>query len=660
MSVAWPTAPAASVPGDTGNPVHFVNNSTELRNRISARVADHFPEDIVVADNVTVQGQQVNGYNWNGSQTGIVAGRTLRVFGGTNSKMVHSGSNADGAVWKVRNSVGVELHSMECDGESTGANGAFAIIVFGARWDNDPNRGDSHYSVVSHCDLHHSRQAIIKCDGDGNSSHGKIIANEIHHAGLSGGSGQGFGEGCYVGDGNTKRAHTDATISYNHIWEINDGEGINVKRNCDNATMMFNHIHRVTIDSGGVITTEAFNCTSHGDRIYDASKVQNGDDEADGYEIVSGDLAITSALVWGVSGSGISLVRTNSAYIGTVTCRNSLINADRGKYRINFEGYAGSTHQTLTASDNLILGNASIQSNGNVAGSTYTGDLNVTAADFVGPITGNADAGTGPGSGFELVAGSPAVNSANSSTSPVTDAQGANRDAQPDKGPLELGSGTIDDTPPTSSIDPIGLVGLGALTVTGTASDNASAVPTVRVRVRRNIDSLYWNGTAWDAAVTWLDTTVTSTGPTSADWSLDLASSAVTEPGDYQFRSYAIDSANNIEDNATRPAVTVTAIGFEVTSPADGEAGVLTPQSIIGTSHVAGTHRIRVENVTDGTVWDGASEFITDIDPGSHWFEWEHSPPADGEFTAGEPLDHSIALPQGGETIRARVERYES
>ena len=645
MTVTFPAEapPAPATAGDTGAPVTTVTSSSALASAISAAENSNASSDIVI-DGVLVAGKIIEGYNWNGTLAGVNPGNKLRIFGINGGGMTYTGSSGEGAVVKLKECNGVELHSLELDGESTGANGAYAIITIGARWDNDTNRGNNFNSVVSHCTAHHSRQALIKCDGDGASSDTAITWNYLHHSGMSGGTGEGYGEGVYIGDGNTKRSHDSVLVEGNRMEDINDGEAINQKENCTGVTIRYNSIDGVTIDSGGVITVED-DSTIYGNRMTNGTKVTNGNDEADAFEVVHGNVDIYNNICWDLSGSGVSLVRTDNP--GTVTVRNNLFDVTRSLYRINVENYAGSLNQSMTATDNLVLGASNVTGTPN--GSTYA-DRVVTSSDFIGPVTGQADAGDGIGSGFELASGSAAIGSA-SGSAPGKDAQDLDRDGSPDQGPLEHGASSADTTSPDSTVNPIPSVTTGKVTtVTGTATDNASGIASVRARLSRVVDggaTEYYYGGTWSTTADnsmWEVVTSVSGSSSSETWSRTYAAGVLDTAGTYEVVPYATDNDGNAETWADgRDTETFEVIDFEVTTPADGATAVGTPTTPTAAAAAdTSEHVYRVTNDTEGTVWNGTA-YVTDNDPNLGWLSASWS--ADVATAAA-----SVDLPTDGDT----------
>jgi hypothetical protein len=163
---------------------------------------------------------------------------------------------------------------------------------------------------------------------------------------------------------------------------------------------------------------------------------------------------------------------------------------------------------------------------------------------------------------------------------------------------------TTDTTPPTSSITfpsnsgsyntagyNAGCSTTSTGDICGTASDPGvlpSGLGKVQVSVQRSSDSLYWNGVAWVALLTWNDAVGTST------WSYGLAASRLTNGVSYTVRSRAIDNASNIQTapasmsftfDTTAPVVTVTKVnGSVVTFPYTTNVNVTTLGGACGTA----------------------------------------------------------------------------
>ena len=109
---------------------------------------------------------------------------------------------------------------------------------------------------------------------------------------------------------------------------------------------------------------------------------------------------------------------------------------------------------------------------------------------------------------------------------------------------------------PVSDLSPPAFV-----TVEGSASDDISGVARVLVRVERRdtIPRQYWNGSAWVAAVSNLEATVSSNGPRVSDGYSWFVSDQVdlTNEGSYRVRVWARDTAGNISTFGTNPVLDI-------------------------------------------------------------------------------------------------------
>jgi hypothetical protein len=128
---------------------------------------------------------------------------------------------------------------------------------------------------------------------------------------------------------------------------------------------------------------------------------------------------------------------------------------------------------------------------------------------------------------------------------------------------------TVDNTEPTVSFTFPAAGGLYSATtwaagcttagVCGSAADappNNSGVRDVRLRVSRDSDTMYWNGSAWQAAPTWLTVSGTTT------WSQALPASALTN-GTYTLNAQSFDQAGNSSTPVTNRTFT-----YDSTAPA--------------------------------------------------------------------------------------------
>jgi len=99
--------------------------------------------------------------------------------------------------------------------------------------------------------------------------------------------------------------------------------------------------------------------------------------------------------------------------------------------------------------------------------------------------------------------------------------------------------GIPDTTPPIVQIDPPQNTNPGIDTFTGSVTDDESDIRWVRVRVRRDADNLWFNGTDWVNTTTgsWQIPTGVS------NWSIDFP---LTQEGSYLVQGLARDNENNL------------------------------------------------------------------------------------------------------------------
>ena len=147
----------------------------------------------------------------------------------------------------------------------------------------------------------------------------------------------------------------------------------------------------------------------------------------------------------------------------------------------------------------------------------------------------------------------------------------------------------------------------------GTASDTGgSGLAAVEVRIQRQSDSQYWNGTSWQAGVEWLPATGTS------PWSRGFT------PGDdqYTLSSRATDAAGNVESTDT---ATFT---VDITAPARPSIDESNPESpsnvnnpkLIGSAEAGSTVRLyRSGDCTGSVMAAGPAVAFADPDSAPPW-----------------------------------------
>lgn len=194
-----------------------------------------------------------------------------------------------------------------------------------------------------------------------------------------------FGELVYVGSGSSPGDTTSNVVIENNILHDNGNataEAVNVKSETSNVTIRNNHIYN--IDSW---------CEA-------AIRVNNSANLVVANNIIH-DITASGSNGFGHQCSDAIGIRFDSP---TATIENNLV-FRAGKFGILADNGSGGVVRNNTMFDNGTdyVTRSAVQTENNVT-SDGTDGQQVSAADFVGPLTGQADAGSGPGSGFDLLA----------------------------------------------------------------------------------------------------------------------------------------------------------------------------------------------------------------------------------------------------------------
>lgn len=291
-------------------------------------------------------------------------------------------------------------------------------VVFGPAYSSDTQTKGCHYMRIQDCEIDSARQELLKING--NSSFIEVLNNELHHSGL-GLNGKSYAEGIYVGEGSTKidRTH-DVLIQGNHIHHIGRcgdktgfGEAIDLKTKCYNITVLDNLIEHVTVNSQAAITVhlndaqfpagfENPNILISRNIIHDVRKSDEGWDGC-GIWVGSNGVTISNNIIWNTLKESIKSSQDagntgDSLRIYNNTCFN-VIDSKRRCYAMNSGNSDGSNTPVFVIMRNNISDD----------GSAKRGNYRAKAEDFIGPLEGDADAGSGPGSGFMLASNSAAI-----------------------------------------------------------------------------------------------------------------------------------------------------------------------------------------------------------------------------------------------------------
>ncbi|MDH3300186.1 MAG: right-handed parallel beta-helix repeat-containing protein [Acidimicrobiia bacterium] len=262
------------------------------------------------------------------------------------------------------------------------------------------------------------------------SSNTVIRCNTIHDTGMLDPE---FGEGIYVGTGRTGAVDrtSGVLIEGNEIHSIAN-EAVDVKRYTTNVTIRNNLIHDVTPYYGGAISL-GLNRNDWGPANYLVEEnriwnVSSGRHYAQAIAVAHGPTVIRNNTIWNVD------TRITDSWPWTATIQvhgddneadwaygfgnpamarvdiigNTIIGCNQGCIKSHTD--PGEIRPTLTVQSNIV----DRASTGDAANST---DIVVSAGDLVGPVTGTADSGSGPGSGLRLRPSPPTTTSPPPTTS---------------------------------------------------------------------------------------------------------------------------------------------------------------------------------------------------------------------------------------------------
>ena len=537
----------------------------------------------------------------------------------------------------------IEIYNFELDGGSTGDGiGAKWGLILGGANDVDAYRSNVSQIFVQGVEVHHTQNSGIKIDGNGGTDGVTIQQVTVREVGqqYEGQSGvEGLGEGIYCGDGGTGRAYSNVLLDRCHVYgtagNVNFGEGINTKRNGTNVEIRDCVVHDIEIDNGGGIACEEY-AEVRGCRVWGISR--NGFSDTNYPAAVAFERGglVENCVIWTDHPNGSCVNLIDEAVASTVTVRHSLLDASNGRTCYSLNEFGGSS-QALVAEFNVTLGNATSGTNG-TGGSRN--DFAASSGDFVGPLTGVRDAGSGEGSGYEQQPGSAIIDGA-SGSGLALDIQGLSRTGTPDLGPFEVNT-VPDTTDPTSTIVfPVhqGFVDTNdTVTVQVSAADTGgSGVDTVRLYARAVVGGVdnFWDGSAWVPLGT-VRPFMTYNAATGY-WEHDVD---FTEVGNIVLRTIVTDVAGNQQSAAEGPLATITVEtrDYEIVVPSNNVSGVATDSYTLSGNAPFRTTAVwvRVTNETDNQVLtaDGVT-YVADVDPEAHWLPCTY---VSGGFSYG-PFD---------------------
>ncbi len=296
--------------------------------------------------------------------------------------------------------------------------------------------------TFEHNHIHHLGQAGVvtgAVDGPAGyepSSATVVRCNSIHHTGQVQPE---YGEGIYVGTGRTGAVDrtNHVLIEGNEIHTISN-EAIDVKRHTSDVTIRHNTIHDITPHYGGAISL-GLNKDSWGPANYlvEHNKIWNvssGRYYAQAIAVAHGPTIIRHNTIWNIQ----TRISESWPWTAPVQVHGDDNGADWAY------GFGNTEAKAVEISDNTIVGcnQGCIDSHtnpgqikpdlrvvGNIVDRPSTGDavngsdIVVSVADLVGPVTGTADSGSGPGSGLRLPTDRPSATAPTTTSPPPTAAE---------------------------------------------------------------------------------------------------------------------------------------------------------------------------------------------------------------------------------------------
>lgn len=260
-----------------------------------------------------------------------------------------------------------------------------------------------------------------------------IRCNQVHHTGRMDPE---YGEGIYLGSGATGvvDATSDVVIEGNEIF-LTSNEAIDVKRHVTDVAIRHNQIHDVSPYYGGAISL-GLNKNSWGPANYIVEynkiwAVRSGLYYAQAIAVAHGPTTIRHNVIWDIETSASN----TWPWTAPIQVHGDDSNADWAY------GFGNPSATAVSITDNTIVGCvktciSSVTDPGQIqpdltignntvdrastGETTNSSDRVVATADFIGPTTGTADQGTGPGSGLQLRQSAPATASSTTTTSPTT------------------------------------------------------------------------------------------------------------------------------------------------------------------------------------------------------------------------------------------------
>lgn len=266
-----------------------------------------------------------------------------------------------------------------------------------------PNAGrDNRNFTLRNLDIHHGwADAVSFTHGSRGLLQEDCKVHDIGFRGVDPATGQDRGaasdEGNYCGSGNYPDLYVeDVVIRGCEYWNV--GEAIEVKVKSRNVLIEHNYVHDVSVASQGAITLLVDGARDFDGDIVVRRNIVHGvrTRQSDGNAITAagGSIEVYENVLWDVPKHVIDLYDLYTGPNRNVTVRDNVLWNGTGFRPVRITDNYGGSGKNPHGDPNLTQSGNYVRSDG------APGDIVVPESYWRGPLTGTADAGQGPGSGF--------------------------------------------------------------------------------------------------------------------------------------------------------------------------------------------------------------------------------------------------------------------
>lgn len=306
------------------------------------------------------------------------------------------------------------IHGIDLDANSTNQWG----INFGRRWDNDTGWERCTFVDVWHCHMHHSTQTAVVVGGTQGAAAKQVIdrSQDFHFFGCEfDNSGtdvtKNFAELLYLGNGNTDGSHGGngeadyvdrAVVEACTFHDGPSGEAVDFKFTQTGGVVAGCLFFGIRVESQAAITAQNSALTVKHVALYDIREKLPNSTNYDAHAVFCPNGLVEDVVCWDIGGGAVGYpakLGSGTLTVNRVTAWNTRLDNSFHDTSLTHSA-TGSIHEDGTGVPTVVVTNC-------VTDDGALGSSNASAADFVGPVTGAAEAVSGEfGSGFELASGS--------------------------------------------------------------------------------------------------------------------------------------------------------------------------------------------------------------------------------------------------------------